>query len=35
MKKLALLLALFLTGCVGLPEQVRPVDNFNQQSYLG
>lgn len=28
-------LALLLAGCVGLPENVRPVDHFNQDRYLG
>lgn len=35
MKKLSLLLTLLLTGCVGMPENVKPVDNFNIQNYLG
>jgi apolipoprotein D and lipocalin family protein len=35
MKKLSLLLTLLFTGCAGLPEHVKPVDNFNVQSYLG
>lgn len=35
MKKLSLLLTMLLTGCVGIPENVRPVDNFNVQNYLG
>lgn len=35
MKKLSLLLALLFTGCVGLPEKVKPVDNFNVHNYLG
>ena len=26
---------LLLTGCVGLPENVRPVDQFNSERYLG
>ena len=26
---------LFLTGCVGIPENVRPVDNFKIEKYLG
>ena len=35
MKKLSLLLTLLFTGCVGIPENVKPVDNFNVHSYLG
>jgi apolipoprotein D and lipocalin family protein len=35
MKKLSLLLAFLFTGCMGMPEKVRPVDNFNVQNYLG
>jgi len=37
MKKLLLLLLLTLlfTGCVGIPEKVKPVDNFNVHRYLG
>jgi apolipoprotein D and lipocalin family protein len=35
MKKLSLLLTLLLTGCVGIPEGVKPVDNFNVHNYLG
>lgn len=35
MKKLSLLLTLLFTGCVGMPENVKPVDNFNVHSYLG
>jgi apolipoprotein D and lipocalin family protein len=35
MKKLSLLLSLLFTGCVGIPENVKPVDTFNVQSYLG
>lgn len=27
--------ALLLTGCVGLPENVKPVDDFNADKYLG
>ncbi|HOD27939.1 MAG TPA: lipocalin family protein [Syntrophales bacterium] len=32
---IALLLLLFLTGCVGIPEQVKPVDHFQLEKYLG
>jgi apolipoprotein D and lipocalin family protein len=35
MKKLAIVLALLLTGCVGIPDNVRPVDNFKLERYLG
>jgi len=35
MKKLSLWLTVLLTGCVGIPENVKPVDNFNVHSYLG
>ena len=35
MKKLSIALILFLTGCVGIPEDVKPVDNFELDKYLG
>jgi len=35
MKKFILLLALFTGGCVGIPAQVQPVQNFDLQRYLG
>lgn len=35
MKKLLVFFALLLTGCVGLPENVEPVDHFNSDRYLG
>lgn len=35
MKKLLMSFALLLTGCVGLPENVKPVDHFNADRYLG
>jgi apolipoprotein D and lipocalin family protein len=35
MKKLLLVLPLILTACVGLPDNVRPVDNFKLDRYLG
>jgi apolipoprotein D and lipocalin family protein len=35
MKKLSILFVLFLMGCVGIPENVRPVENFNLEKYLG
>ncbi len=31
----SILLALFLAGCVGLPENVKPVENFKVERYLG
>lgn len=34
MKKLIVLL-LFLAGCVGIPANVKPVDNFKLEKYLG
>ena len=35
MNNLSALLVLFLMGCVGIPENVKPVDNFNLEKYLG
>lgn len=35
MKKLLLWLTLLFTGCAGMPEQVKPIDNFKVQNYLG
>ena len=35
MKRLLTVLCLLLTGCVGMPENVKPVDNFNLEKYLG
>ena len=35
MKKLFIILALFLTGCVGIPDNVHPVHNFKAEKYLG
>ena len=35
MKKIALLLLLFFTGCTGIPANVTPVDNFRLDQYLG
>ncbi len=35
MKKLSTALFLLLTGCVGLPENVKPVANFQLERYLG
>lgn len=35
MKNLLTLLFLLLTGCVGIPENVKPVENFKLERYLG
>ena len=35
MRKISIVLVLFLTGCVGIPENVKPVDNFKLEKYLG
>jgi apolipoprotein D and lipocalin family protein len=35
MKKIFLVLIVFLAGCVGIPENVKPVDNFKLEKYLG
>ena len=35
MNKLLILLAMFITGCTGIPEGVKPVDNFKLEKYLG
>ncbi len=35
MKATVIALALFLAGCVGIPEHVRPVDDFELGKYLG
>jgi apolipoprotein D and lipocalin family protein len=35
MKKLSIVLMSFLIGCVGIPENVDPVDNFKIEKYLG
>ena len=35
MKKSIIGVMLLLTGCVGLPEGVRPVENFHLERYLG
>ena len=34
-KNISLLLALLLTGCVSMPENIKPVDNFQVERYLG
>jgi len=35
MKRFLILVILFLSGCVGLPENVTPVGNFQLDEYLG
>ena len=35
MSKLLTASVLFMTGCVGMPENVKPVDNFKLDKYLG
>ncbi|PKN70865.1 MAG: lipocalin [Deltaproteobacteria bacterium HGW-Deltaproteobacteria-12] len=35
MKKISILLVLLLTGCFGIPDNVKPVDNFRLEKYLG
>jgi apolipoprotein D and lipocalin family protein len=35
MNKLLIGLVLLLTGCVGIPENVKPVDHFKSEKYLG
>jgi apolipoprotein D and lipocalin family protein len=35
MNKIAIILLLFLAGCSGIPENVKPVDNFKLDKYLG
>ena len=35
MKKLLALLPLFLTGCVSVPDGIKPVENFQADRYLG
>ncbi len=35
MKRLVTMLFVLLTGCVGIPENVQPVDNFRLERYLG
>jgi apolipoprotein D and lipocalin family protein len=35
MKKILMSFALLLTGCVGLPDNIKPVDQFNADRYLG
>jgi len=35
MKKLTIVLVALLMGCVGIPDNVKPVDNFKLENYLG
>lgn len=35
MKKLSILSLLLLTGCVGIPDKVKPVNSFQLERYLG
>jgi apolipoprotein D and lipocalin family protein len=35
MRQLTALLIFVLTGCIGIPENVKPVDNFKLERYLG
>ena len=35
MNRLSIVLALLLTGCAGIPNNVKPVDNFKLENYLG
>jgi apolipoprotein D and lipocalin family protein len=35
MRKLTLVLVLLLTGCMGIPENVSPVEQFKLEKYLG
>ncbi|MEQ1742683.1 MAG: lipocalin family protein [Candidatus Nitrotoga sp.] len=35
MNKLFMVLGLLLTGCVGIPENIKPVENFKIEKYLG
>ena len=35
MSKISIVLFLFLTGCVGIPENLKPVDDFRLEKYLG
>jgi apolipoprotein D and lipocalin family protein len=35
MNKLFMVLLFLLTGCVGIPENVKPVENFKIEKYLG
>lgn len=35
MRILSIVLLVFLSGCIGIPENVKPVDNFELEKYLG
>lgn len=35
MKRLSLLLLIFLFGCTGKPDNIKPVENFQSEKYLG
>jgi apolipoprotein D and lipocalin family protein len=35
LKKISILLFTFLIGCTGIPENIKPVNNFNLEKYLG
>ncbi len=35
MKKFSIVLVVFIMGCAGIPENVKPVDNFKLEKYLG
>jgi apolipoprotein D and lipocalin family protein len=35
MKNMTVVLVLLLTGCIGIPDNVRPVDHFKLERYLG
>jgi apolipoprotein D and lipocalin family protein len=35
MKKIFTLLTLLLTGCLSIPENIKPIDDFNIERYLG
>lgn len=35
LKQVIFLLSLLLIGCVGIPENIRPIEHFNVQKYLG
>lgn len=34
-KKFSILIFIFLIGCTGIPENVKPVNNFKLEKYLG
>jgi len=35
LRRILVLLVLFLSGCVGIPKNVTPISNFNLERYLG